>query len=339
MLIGAMTLLAILPASAGAAIQFGDDCGATGGEVDQTVLQLSRSSADALPPTAPSDGVIASWTVRIAPGFPIEAEPVRLLVFRATSNPDEFEPVGESADSSAGQLAFTTRTRIAVKAGDRLGLYSAGDSGTPVCANGEAGNAIGFLSGAADVGSTHVFAPRTGFRLPASATLEPDGDGDGYGDETQDGCPQSGAYHGGCPRLALNIVGARVRTRSIVLRIGADLETTARVSGQVGWGFKSPRKPVAGHHKPTRLIVGLRGGTKAIVPGRPTVFRVRLPRPVLRRLDRIGPREELKAKLIAGATELDGRVENAYLTVHLRGRDESRQAAFDPPPPVATLPG
>ncbi len=36
-------------------------------------------------------------------------------------------------------------------------------------------------------------------KLDASAVVEPDADGDGYGDETQDGCPANGAVHDKCP--------------------------------------------------------------------------------------------------------------------------------------------
>jgi len=316
----ALAISAALPASAAAATDFGDDCSASSGEPDHTVLQLSRNSGSTLPLTAPGYGIVTSWTVRIAPGFAIQAAPVRLLLLRPTTNSSEFRIVGESADSVAGQLVFTAKTRIVVEAGDRLGLYSSRGSGTPVCNTGVAGDELGFLLGAAAPGSTHMFTSQAGFRVPVSATLEADRDGDGYGDETQDACPQSGLYHEACPRLTLDIASARVRTHSIVLRIRASTEATAHVFGQVGWGFQSPRKPLPPHDKPTRLIVGLRGGTKTVVPGRATVFRVQLPKAVLRRLGRISPKKELKAKLTASASELSGRVENEHLTVHLKGR-------------------
>lgn len=317
----AMAFSAPLSSNALAATDFGDDCAATGGEPDHTVLQLSRGSGSTLPLTAPSDGIVTSWTVRVAPEFAIQGAPVKLLLLRPTPTPSEFRVVGESADSGAGQPAFTTKTRIAIEAGDRLGLYGLQGSGTPVCNTGGTGDELGFLPGAAALGSTHTFTLQAGFRVPVSATLEADRDGDGYGDETQDACPQSGAYHDACPRLTLNIVRARVRTHSIVLRIRASAEAVVHVFGQVGWGFESSDKPLPGHDKPTRLIVGLRGGTKTVVAGKATVFRVQLPKAVLRRLGRITAREELKARLTASATELSGRIESDPLTVHLKGRN------------------
>ena len=39
----------------------------------------------------------------------------------------------------------------------------------------------------------------TGGRVNLAATVEPDADGDAYGDETQDGCPGNGAVTGACP--------------------------------------------------------------------------------------------------------------------------------------------
>jgi hypothetical protein len=51
-------------------------------------------------------------------------------------------------------------------------------------------------------------------------------------------------------------------------------------------------------------------------------FRIPLPRTVLRRLGRIGPRESLRAKITARSTDLAGRVKNTRLTVRLRGREK-----------------
>jgi len=50
------------------------------------------------------------------------------------------------------------------------------------------------------VGSETLFdGPYLGYRLDVSAQLEPDDDGDGFGDETQDQCPTSASTQGPCP--------------------------------------------------------------------------------------------------------------------------------------------
>lgn len=313
-------LWAVLAANASAAVEFGDECLATAGEPGYTAVPLARTSAGGLPLDSPSDGILTSWTVRISPGFPIEAVPVRLLVFRPTADPGTFELIGTSADSGAGQPAFTTRTRVPVHSGDRLGLYGGEGSGTPICSSAEPGDRVGFLAGTARMGLPQAFAARSGFRLPVTATVEADRDGDGYGDETQDGCPQSPAYQLGCPRLTIELSGATVRKRSIRLRVRASSEASVRVLGQVAWGFRPKGMPLPGHEPPSRLIVGLRGGQKTVDAGKSAWFEVALPKPVLRRLDRIAPPRELKARFTASATQLDGVVEKAHLTVHLRGR-------------------
>lgn len=302
-----------------ATTEFGDDCGANAAEPGYTLLQLARGSGSTLPLTAPSAGVITSWTVRLAPGFVVAAAPVRLEVFRATTSPSAFQVVGESADTVAGNPGFKQGTRVSVLPGDRLGIYGVGGTGTPVCSTGPVADELGLLAGDAPLGSTHEFAPRAKFKVPVSATLEPDLDGDGYGDETQDGCPKSPTHHGACPSVRLEITEFWAKRHSIVLHLTASSKTKVHVYGQVGWGFRPKQDPNRG--KPTRLIVGLRGGTKTVKPGRETEFRVQLPKPVLRRLGRISPQESLKAKITASTEDLAGRVEVERVTVRLKGRD------------------
>jgi hypothetical protein len=314
-----MAAVSLLAApSATAATEFGDECLADVAEPGITLTQLERGPGSSLPLTAPSDGVITSWTVRVAPGFPVQAAPVRLKLLRATATLDTFRVVGESDDAGAGTPAFTQNTRIAVQTGDRLGLYMRGGEGTLACSDDNGDNALGIFKGDALNGFEYAFAPVSGFRLPVSAKIEADADGDGYGDETQDACPRSPDHHDACPYVRLEVTESWEKRHSILLRIASSAETRVRVTGQVGWGFRPKRDPNKG--KPTRLIVGLRGGRKTVAPGRARVFRVQLPKPVLRRLGRIGPKQSLKAKLAASAEELSGRIEVKRVTVHLRGR-------------------
>ncbi len=315
-----MALAALaLPAHASAATEFGDECLADTAEPGTTLTQLQRASDSSLPLTAPNDGVITSWTVRIKPGFPVETAPARLKLLRPTAVPNAFRIVGESADAKAGMPAFTQDTRIAVQAGDRLGLYRAGGEGTLACSTAAEGDTLGTYKGDALSGFEWAFAPVAKFRLPVSAKIEPDVDGDGYGDESQDACPKSPDHHETCPRIRLEIAEFWAKQRSILLRITTSAKTEVRVIGQVGWGFKP--KPDPNGNKSTRLIIALRGGRKTVSPGQARVFRVQLPKAVLRRLGRIGPQHSLKAKLVAFTEDLAGRTEAKRVTVHLKGRD------------------
>ncbi len=321
-LVAALTLAALaLPAPAMAATEFGDECLADVAEPGITLTQLQRASASGLPLTAPSDGIVTSWTVRLAPGFPVQVAPVRLKLLRPTPAPNTFRVVGESADASAAMPAFTQNARIAVRAGDRLGLHTEGGDGTLACGSADEGDVLGVYKGDTLGGLEYAFPPVAKFRLPVTAKIEPDADGDGYGDESQDYCPKSPERHDGCPIILLEITEFWAKRHSILLRITTSARTDVRVTGQVGWGFKPSPKLKAAGDKPTRLIVGLRGGRKMVAPGQGRVFRVQLPKAVLRRLGRIGPRQSLKAKLVASTEDLAGRIDVKRVTVRLKGRD------------------
>lgn len=309
----------VAPGSASAATEFGDECLANTAEPGITLTQLQRASGSSLPLTAPSDGIITSWTVRVAPGFPVETAPARVKLLRPAATPNTFRVVSESADAGAGIPAFTQDTRIAVQAGDRLGLYRSGGEGTLACSSDNEGDLLGAYKGDAINGLEWAFAPVAKFRLPVSAKIEPDKDGDGYGDESQDACPKSPDHHGACPFVRLEIAEFWAKRHSILLRITTSARTEVRVIGQVGWGFKP--KPDPNGNKTTRLIIGLRGGRKTVAPGQARVFRVQLRKAVLRRLDRIGPGQSLKVKLVAFTEGFAGRAEVERVTVHLKGRD------------------
>jgi len=58
---------------------------------------------------------------------------------------------------------------------------------------------IAFFSGDPSPGDTKTFTPLDGQLLDVSATLEPDADNDGFGDETQDKCIGTAGTANGCP--------------------------------------------------------------------------------------------------------------------------------------------
>ena len=225
------------------------------------------------------------------------------------------------------------KTRIPVQAGDRLGLYGPNSPGTLACTTGSVEDEIGLLRAAAPLGSINTFPPVTKDQVPVSATLEPDKDGDGYGDETQDGCPQSAAYPGRCPTVTFES-HATAKKRSILVRVGVSSEALIDVYGQVGWGYKpSPKLKTAGS-KPTRLIIALSGPKKTALPGKQVPFRVPLRKAVLRRLGKLTPKESLTAKLTVSCTDLAGQVKHQRLDVKLQvgpGRGSRRLAAAERP--------
>ena len=305
----------IAPASASAGTEVGSDCLANASEKDRVALPFAGTD-NPFPLTVPAPGVVTRWRMQVGPEPP-NYLPQRLIVFRPTGRVGEFltAAASETALVKAGSNEF--RTRIPVRAGDRFGL--SGYNGTYLC-RGVVGDTSGLSKGEARVGKSRIFSAEAALGTPVSAIVEPDVDGDGFGDERQDKCPQSAAYHrDACSAVKLR-VRAKARKHSILVRVRADMEISLQVFGQVGWGFKAKGKRAPGHAKPTRLIVGLGGATKHLLPGRAVSFRLALPRSVTRRLGRITPRESLKAEVTARATDLEGALAERLTIVRLKGR-------------------
>ncbi len=147
-------------------------------------------------------GVITSVTVRgendsssLPPGT------VRVLALRGSGS--TFAVVG-GGTVTLGAVSGTLQTvtapaRVPVAAGDRLGAYSPdnatvglfGDPGAVTAAS----NPTGLPTDGANV--TLSGATLTNGALSIAASVEPDADHDGYGDETQDSCPTIPTIHSG----------------------------------------------------------------------------------------------------------------------------------------------
>ncbi len=306
--------------SAAAFTEVGNNCLGETPIAYRTMVQASVSSSNPLPTSVPSAGIVTKWRVNAISGLePLEE---KLKVFRPTAEPKEFLTVGESTFETVtgGQNVFATR--IAVAAGDRFGV-SDGGMGL-VCLTGNAlDTGLGMLNDPA-LGSTAAFP--TSFasaRVAVAAIVEPDADGDGYGDETQDGCPGDGAAHGPCPvpsvadpappPLSVEALALRAGRGAIRILVATSRDARILAGGQVGWGIKTKKG------KRARLIVGLSGGRRDVSPGEIAAFRVKLPKAVLRRLNRLTPKQSLQAKLSAVATDSSGATASDRLVVKLKG--------------------
>jgi hypothetical protein len=316
-LVGAVLAIALIGApTAPAATEVGNNCEANIAISDATLLPFANGPTSILPATAPSPGVVTAWKVTSIAGA--ETFPEKLKVLRPTQSSHVFHIVAESSVENvvAGQNSFPTR--IVVKLGDRFGAY--GSSGTLGCEPGSFGDIAAAFSGDAALGKIRSVIEEPSFQAAVSATIEPDVDGDGYGDETQDKCPQSAAIQSGCPEVTVTASGA-AKERSIVVSVDVSSEATIDVYGQVGWRYRaSPKLKTAGG-KPKRLIIALSGPQKTVLPGTQVPFRVPLRKAVLRRLDRLTPKASLVARLSVSSTDLAGRIKHHRLNVRLEGRD------------------
>jgi hypothetical protein len=144
--------------------------------------------------------VIVSWSHRANSAV---GRDLGVRLWRATAT------VGNYTLAGGGSLRVLTpggintfRERIPVGAGDLLGLRVGAGGGAACEFTAAAGNSVRYGVAASEPppGSPaplpSTLAPR---RLNVSARLEPDVDGDGYGDETQDACPGSAGTSTGCP--------------------------------------------------------------------------------------------------------------------------------------------
>jgi hypothetical protein len=147
-------------------------------------------------------GVITSWATRTGK----DAGTAKLKVFRKTAVATEFTVVGEDGPRQVKKETSPTFSgvRIPVQGGDQLGLIGSGTN----CNSYHAGQ-NGYHSFAYDIGqdpavgtTSPVKSGTSQMAIEVAATVEPDADGDNYGDETQDACLNNSLGHElPCPAL------------------------------------------------------------------------------------------------------------------------------------------
>ena len=164
---------------------------------------LVQSSSTGSAYVVPSGGVITRWRHNGRTAAP--AGSGRLLVWRPTADPTQFILVAKSevASFSVGTLNEFD-TRLPLQAGDLLGIRTV-DNGMachyPGASMSDVIRADTVSPAEPAVGSTLTLNDTTipTRRLNAAATLEPDADNDGFGDETQDCAPGDASLATDCP--------------------------------------------------------------------------------------------------------------------------------------------
>jgi hypothetical protein len=168
-------------ASAGAATTIGQtftpatECG---------VITFLQSFSPGNQYAAPAAGVITSWRFQAASPAP----QVKLKVARANGGND-FTIVGESElQTLTANTVSSFPTRISVQAGDVLGIYNDTQNAPCGVAPAAPGYLFHFIEGDVPPGPTTTYksSGNVTAQFPVAASLEPDCDGDGFGDESQD---------------------------------------------------------------------------------------------------------------------------------------------------------
>lgn len=295
-------------ASASAATEFGDNCVANRAASENDISLFSiQSPRSPFPSAAPFSGVITKWKLNLTTeAEPSVSIPEDFKVFRANRANGTVQVVAESRLSVvAGSNTFDTR--IPVQAGDFIGLSGAGPLGVLYCEEPKVSTVIGAFEGSASIGSTVPFAELTEeeIRVPAVAVIEPDADGDGYGDETQDQCPQSATTQAPCPTAVLN-ASANAKGAFVTVLVTSNIQASVTVAGKAKLGKGKTAKA--------------NGGTQVVAPGALAKFTIPITGKLKSALKKLSRKQKLALKLTATAPNLVGNPTVKKLTVKLKGQ-------------------
>jgi hypothetical protein len=281
------------PAAMGAS-EFGDTClGNDAAGTSVTVFEVSGPSP--LPLAAPSSGVITKWKSNLIP-VPTGI-PQTLKVLRLDSSAKTALVTGEDSRTIVGG-ANSFDVRLPVQAGDRIGLFGISDIGTLLCEDG-IDRVLGAFEGGSAVGSSVPFIEvATDVGVPVAAVIEPDVDGDGYGDETQDLCPQSATTQAACPVIVLDAFAIAGKGSATVL-LSSSTEAPISVSGTVAL----PKGKASSSAKAT-----LKKVTKIVKPGKLGKFKLKFPGKLKSAIAALPPGKSLTLKITASAKNVAGAV-------------------------------
>jgi hypothetical protein len=311
-----------------AATEAGNQCGADGA-VEVPLVSLANGTSP-LPATIPADGVITSWSYTVSVSIPDEFVAFEtLVVFRPTSIAKELQVIGESDNEvlAAGKQTFPTQ--IPVKAGDLIaGLLSVGgEEGSLLCDTKAPGDRVGLLSGPPGApGSTVTIEEEAqGLQIPLVVSVEPDADGDGFGDETQDLCPQKAAFQSacppdlcpqsaaieaGCPLVTVDTIGLPKRS-AVTVYVATSAQAPVHVTGTVKLGKGK--------------TAALDGGIQTVAPGGLVPFKLTLTKAVIKKLKTLEKSRKLTLSVTASATNVAGLVSTDASSVPLVGQKKKKR--------------
>jgi hypothetical protein len=237
------TALAASASPAGAAVTIGQldpapgtsfICGLAGADWAQPTVTSGN------PYVVPGIGTITSWSHNAGPG---DGRMLGMKIFRKVADPGTYLVVGHAGPHAlaAGTLNVFP-ARIPVQPGDVLGVNQ--PNGTQSwCLTMVSGDSTLLRSGSLADGEQGTFSPFANHRLNVSAVVEPDCDGDGLGDETQDtnistcaapGPGSTSVFCKGKPATIVGTAGSDVRTGSRGRDVIVGLGGSDRLSGLAG---------------------------------------------------------------------------------------------------------
>ncbi|MEA2330997.1 MAG: hypothetical protein QOH58_1135 [Thermoleophilaceae bacterium] len=238
------------------------------------------------------DWIVTSWRTRGASGS-MALEVLQPTGGTSSSLEGTFKSESAEVLGAGGGSVQQFPTRLPASGGDMIGVAI------------DAAGGIG--ANAAGPGTTFYEAPPTAnfttnlsgtYELLLQATLEPDSDGDGFGDATQDGCSTSPSTQGACPQppgppdpLAALRAGKKPKVTISKSKVGAPKGVVAVVLNNPN-GYR-----VKGRLTLTRKGRKVGSRSYSIAAGDQRAVKVKLSRKARRALKRAG-----KLKLKASAT-------------------------------------
>jgi hypothetical protein len=221
-------MLLVWVAPSGAATQLGTKCAAAS-------LAPALIAEPGLG-TAAANGLITKWGIGFAGGGGYTGE----LVLLAPNGVNSW-----TVQHVTGLLPLVvgdnaTTAHIQIKTGQLIAYY--GTPGAAACTSGISNSLLTAGPGSLSMGTVvTTSSTSTTYTVPLWADVEPDVDGDNFGDETQDLCPQSAALQIACPnpKLAAELAGT---TKSFQAWVTTDVPGKVTATGSVKLPGKS--KPV-----------------------------------------------------------------------------------------------
>jgi hypothetical protein len=307
--VAALSISLLGATGASAAVEAGNRCAANASKPGVVLVSTGNAPGNPLPATIPSSGVITRWSFSVGLPIPPGAGLSEILkVFRPTGIPGQFQVVGESVPQVVGNGTQTFPTRIPVRAGDLIGALGAsgGSSGAVYCITSDPGDRVASTPGTAPLNSTVTSTgEETGIQQPIVVSIEPDADNDGFGDETQDQCPQSVALQTACPPVALSTT-KQIRKGSVTIVVTSSTTAPVTVIGvaNLGKGKK----------------VKLNGGTQNLAPGVLGKFTLRFTKGLKAKLKELPPKRSVRLNVTVSGTSISGAVTTSALKLKLRGQ-------------------
>lgn len=199
--ISSCALLALIPAGAFAGTQIGQDCTTNSGGPPQMFQTAASSGASYV---VPSNGILVKWGTRTGTiGQPVMTAATFATQSGSDINVVRWTPFQLAADNAATEFP----ARIPVVAGELLGMSVYNGSASMCSGFTPTADLILYGGGSPLITPGNSFTPGSAIpshRVPIWGVIEADADGDGFGDETQDKCPQSADYVDACPVLEIS---------------------------------------------------------------------------------------------------------------------------------------